>query len=352
MKNGSINTKTVELIKINNIYSLKLIDQTKLPHTLKYFTTSSYIQGITAIKEMIVRGAPAIGCTGVITLILGIQELVLNQEFSIPRILEIKKNIIEARPTAKDLESFVERFIAQINLNVINMEEYVKIANDLIGESENECMLIGQQSKHLISENMGILTHCNAGALATVDFGTALSPMRFANSENIKFKVFVNETRPRMQGLLTAWELYNEDIDFEYIVDNAAGFYMYLGKINLVIVGCDRVLKDGSVANKIGTLEKAVLAKAFGIPFYVAMPWSTFEPNLENASQIPIEYRNTKEIKTIGNCNNIVPDFYPTSNPAFDITPPEYITGFITKDGIIQDHELYDKFLKLNYKTS
>jgi translation initiation factor eIF-2B subunit alpha/methylthioribose-1-phosphate isomerase len=167
--------------------------------------------------------------------------------------------------------------------------------------------------------------------------------------DGISFKVYVDETRPRLQGMLTAWELLQEWIDHEIIVDNAAGFFMQQGKINLVLTGADRVLRDGSVANKIGTLEKAVLAKFYQIPFYICMPWTTYDPDLESPEDIPIEFRNPDEVTSVQRGTTpqrIAPVGSSASNPAFDITPADLITGYLTRDGIFTHEELHENYLK------
>jgi translation initiation factor eIF-2B subunit alpha/methylthioribose-1-phosphate isomerase len=180
---------------------------------------------------------------------------------------------------------------------------------------------------------MKILTHCNAGALATVDYGTALAPFRVAHQKGKKFFVYADETRPRLQGMLTAWELYQEGISHALIADNAAGHFMKNKDIDLVIVGADRIAKNGDFANKIGTYEKAVVAKENNIPFYVAAPVSTFDRKLKDGASIVIEERHRKELTEI-NAVKIMPDWMMVKNPAFDVTPKKYVTGYITEDGI------------------
>jgi len=182
---------------------------------------------------------------------------------------------------------------------------------------------------------MKILTHCNAGALATVDYGTALAPFRLAHENGKNFFVFVDETRPRCQGLLTDWELEQEGIDHAVIADNAAGYFMRNGEIDMVITGADRIAKNGDFANKIGTYEKAVLAKENGIPFYVAAPVSTFDKIIKSGEDIIIEERGREELAVI-NDKKIYPDWTKVKNPAFDVTPKKYVRGFITEKGIIK----------------
>ena len=343
---GFAEIKTVQLMQIDNRFKIKLIDQRKLPFHLEYFKTDAIGDAIEAISNMTVRGAPAIGATGLYAMILGAQDL---DTIDMSSLKELKAKIVKARPTAKDLESFIDLLFTKIKDEPLNMNTLVKHANAIVHDSEQECFEIGQQSKHLITEGMGVLTHCNAGALATVDWGTALAPMRLAKQDGVHFKVYVDETRPRLQGMLTAWELEQEGIEHHIIVDNAAGFFMQQGRIELVITGTDRVLKDGTVTNKIGTYEKAVVAQSLGIPVYIAMPWSTYDPNTVSAQDIPIEYRDDEEIsyvRTASGPEAVSPNNPHVLNPAFDITPHEYITGYITRDGILSRDQLQEYYEK------
>ena len=288
---------------------LKLIDQRKLPFQLKIFDADSVEKVAYAIKKMVVRGAPAIGCAAAYGMVLG------KDKEKAARILK------RTRPTAHDLFYAIDY-----------MMEHgctLEAANNYVESIIQKCKKIGEIGARLIKEGDKILTHCNAGALATVDWGTALAPLRMAKDKNIF--VWVDETRPRLQGLLTAWELEQEGIEHALIVDNAAGYYMREGQIDMVIVGADRIALNYDVANKIGTYEKAVLAKENDIPFYVAAPMSTFDKSIKNGGQIKIEERDSIEITKIF-------DYLPkkVKNPAFDVTPAEYITGIITEKGIIK----------------
>ncbi len=207
-----------------------------------------------------------------------------------------------------------------------------------------KCRKIGEYGNKLIKNEYNILTHCNAGALATVDYGTALAPIRAANKEGKAIYVFVDETRPRLQGArLTAWELYNEDIPHSVIVDNASGHYMYRDEIDMVIVGTDRIVANGDIANKIGTYEKAVLARENDIPFYVAAPVTTYDENIKDGMKIPIEEREENEIRKI-NGLSITPEGSPVKNPAFDVTPAKYIDGYITEKGVFSTAEVKNMF--------
>ncbi len=292
---------------------LKLIDQRKLPAKLEIFVAKNEKEISYAIKEMVVRGAPAIGCAAAYGIAMA-----KDKE-------KAAKLLRNTRPTAHDLFYAVDYMLDRIEQG----EDAIKAANKYVENIIEKCRKIGEYGKKLIKRNDRILTHCNAGALACVDYGTALSPIRMAKDKNIF--VWVDETRPRLQGLLTAWELQQEGIEYAIIADNAAGYLMQKGEIDLVIVGADRIATNYDIANKIGTYEKAVLAKENNIPFYVAAPLSTFDSNIENGNQIEIEERNENEIINI----------YPwkpkkVKNPAFDITPAKYIDAIITEKGIIK----------------
>jgi len=297
---------------------IKFIDQRKLPYSFEIFTARTVDDVAFAIKEMVVRGAPAIGAAAVYGMALGEKE---NQKSA-----ELLRS---TRPTAYDLFYAVEYMVQAIN----RRENAFAAASTYVEEIITRCKKIGENGETLINDTMKILTHCNAGALATVDHGTALAPLRVAHGKNKKIFVFADETRPRLQGLLTAWELFQEGIPHVLIADNAAGYFMKNKEIDLVIVGADRIAKNGDFANKIGTYEKAVLAKENGIPFYVAAPVSTFDPKLKDGSQIVIEERGRKELSEI-NGKTIMPDWVSVKNPAFDVTPQKYVTGYITESGI------------------
>lgn len=299
---------------------LKLIDQRKLPFKFEIFTAKTVDDVIFAIKEMVVRGAPAIGAAAVYGMVIG--------KNNYKKTAEILK---KSRPTANDLFYAIDYMINKIN----NGERPLDAANNYIKDIIDRCRRIGENGEKLIKNEMKILTHCNAGALATVDFGTALAPFYIAHRKGKKFFVYVDETRPRCQGLLTDWELEQEEISHAVIVDNAAGHFMKNGEIDMVITGADRIALNGDTANKIGTYEKAVVAKENNIPFYIAAPISTFDKKIKSGKEIIIEERGREELAIINN-NKIMPDYTKVKNPAFDITPEKYITGFITEDGIIK----------------
>jgi S-methyl-5-thioribose-1-phosphate isomerase len=297
---------------------VQFIDQRKLPYSLEIYSARTVDDIVYAIKEMVVRGAPAIGAAAAYGMALGQNDP------------EKTATLLRAtRPTAYDLFHAIEYMIQKIDLEENAFDAAASYAKTII----TRCKKIGENGEKLITDSMRILTHCNAGALATIDYGTALAPLRFAHQNRKKIFVYADETRPRFQGLLTAWELYHEGILYALIADNAAGYYMRKKDIDLVIVGADRIAKNGDFANKIGTYEKAVIAKENDIPFYVAAPTSTFDPNIRDGSHIIIEERARQEMTEIAG-KSIMPDWITVKNPAFDITPQKYVTGYITESGI------------------
>ena len=297
---------------------LKFIDQRKLPFKIEIFSAKTVDDVVFAINEMIVRGAPSIGVAAAYGMVLGKKDL--NKS---------SKKLRSSRPTAHDLFYAIDYMIDNIN----NGEKPIYLANKYMNDVVTRCKKIGENGEKIIKDGMRLLTHCNAGALATVDYGTALAPIRFAHRNGKKIFIFVDETRPRCQGQLTSWELKNEGIDHCLIVDNAAGYFMRNGDIDLVITGADRIVKNYDFANKIGTYEKAVVAKENGIPFYVAAPLTTFDKETQSGSEIIIEERNKKELYNI-NGKQIMPNWIKIKNPSFDVTPKKYVTGFITEEGI------------------
>ena len=298
--------------------AIKFIDQRKLPYSFEIFTARTVDDIAFAIKEMVVRGAPAIGAAAAYGMALGKKDA------------QKSAALLQAtRPTAYDLFYAIESMTQAMNEG----KNAFVAASHYVENIIDRCKQIGEHGDKLISDNMNILTHCNAGALATVDYGTALAPLRVAQKENKKIFVFVDETRPRLQGLLTAWELWQEEIAHALIVDNAAGHFMRNNDIDLLIVGADRIAQNGDFANKIGTYEKAVLAKENDIPFYVAAPVTTYDSNLKDGTQIIIEERDSKELSEV-NEKTIMPNWISVKNPAFDVTPNKYVTGYITETGI------------------
>jgi S-methyl-5-thioribose-1-phosphate isomerase len=333
---------------------VRMINQPLIPHKFEIFDSRDYKQTADAISTMIVRGAPAIGGTGAFGLAqAALQIKEENFDKYMEKINEARELLLSTRPTACDLSYGLEFVLNRIKKSESlenARQEAVKAANEYADWSANTCEKIGGLGSELIKDNSRILTHCNAGWLACVDWGTALSPIFHAKRQGKKIFVYVDETRPRCQGArLTAWELVNEGIDHAVIADNAAGYYMKKGEVDMIIVGSDRIVaKDGSVANKIGTYKNAVLAKENGIPFYVAAPTSTIDFELESGDQIPIEERHEDEVLHMFGLGNsggvekirIAPEGSRARNPAFDVTPAKYITGIITEKGIFKPTEL------------
>ena len=291
---------------------IKMIDQRLLPEKLEIFVAKNENDVAYAIKEMVVRGAPAIGVAAAYGIAISEKP---------EKAAELLR---KTRPTAHDLFHAIDYMMDAIE----HGEDAVKSADRYAEAIVEKCRKIGENGKKLIKHGSRILTHCNAGALATLDYGTALAPIRMAKDMDIF--VWVDETRPRLQGLLTAWELEHEGIEHAIIADNAAGYFMEKGEVDMVIVGADRIAANYDVANKIGTYEKAVIAKENNIPFYVAAPLTTFDKNIKNGSEIKIEERDGKEVY------GIYPKKFNVRNPAFDVTPAKYITAIITEDGIIE----------------
>lgn len=341
-----------------------LIDQRLLPFKFEIVRAKNYGETAEAIKNMTVRGAPAIAATAVFGLIQGIFEYTGNDfdEFQL-HVDKVFKCLASARPTAVDPVNAMRKVLAQMKSGR-TIKEIKKIAltaaHDFVESSVEQCAQIGKHGAKLIKNGMRILTHCNAGWLACVDIGTATAPLYEAKSRGINFTVFCDETRPRLQGAsLTAWELAQEKIQHFVIADNAAGYLMSRGEIDLVIVGSDRIIaKTGEVINKIGTYTKAVLAKRHGIPFYVAIPWSSIDWERASASEVEIEERDESEVLgawgvPVGSDSEsnaksetaiYVRTANPTSharNPGFDITPPEFVTGIITPAGIIEPKNIF-----------
>lgn len=304
---------------------IRMIDQRILPESFKIVDIRNTNELYDAIKDMTVRGAPSIGAAAAYGVA---QAHALGKDIE-----EAGKLIKSARPTAYDL-FFAVDFVLQ------HKEEAGRYAEKYVDSIVERSRLIGVNGNELIGNGKKILTHCNAGALASVDYGTALSPIRKAKESGKNPFVWVDETRPRLQGArLTAWELVQEGIEHKVIADNAAGFLMDRGQVDLAIVGADRITKNGDFANKIGTYEKAVLAKENGVSFYVAAPLSTFDFSIENGRDIPIEVRSEEEVKDIKGVA-ISPRESRAYNPAFDVTPNRYVTGYITEYGVYKSSEL------------
>lgn len=318
-----------------------LIDQTKLPLELTKIECGDYKQVAEAIKKLRVRGAPAIGVAAAFGIVLGIREYGdLGKEEFFAKLKEIAEVLRNTRPTAVNLFWAIQRMLnaAEDNREKDPKEIILTLTEEALQMAEEDVQTnkkMGEFGAQLIKEGDTILTHCNAGALATVDHGTALGVIREAHRQGKNISVFADETRPLLQGArLTTWELMQDGIPVTLITDNMAGHFMKSGKINLVIVGADRIAANGDVANKIGTYGVAVLAKENNIPFYVAAPVSTFDLKLQSGEDIPIEERNPEEVTHLYS-SRIAPEGVKVANPAFDVTPNKYVAGIITEKGII-----------------
>jgi methylthioribose-1-phosphate isomerase len=319
--------------------SLILIDQRKLPHVVENIVCKSYEEVAQAIKDMVVRGAPAIGAAAAFGYVLGAKQFShLKGEHLSKAMQRVHDTIARTRPTAVNLfwalKRMHEKFLASQDQDFVRVleEEAVKIAQEDIETNRS----IGRHGQTLLKDGDTILTHCNAGALATVDYGTALGVIRAAVENGKRLRVYVDETRPYLQGArLTAWELVQLGLETILICDNMAGWVMKQGKVDAVIVGADRIAANGDVANKIGTYTLAVLAKRHGVPFYVAAPTSTIDLNVEDGSQIPIEERSHTEVTHVGNMR-IAAEGVKVYNPAFDVTEHDLVTAIITERGIVR----------------
>ncbi|HXZ33865.1 MAG TPA: S-methyl-5-thioribose-1-phosphate isomerase [Terriglobales bacterium] len=319
---------------------VRFIDQTKLPTEEIYVTCTSCEQVANAIRTMIVRGAPAIGVAAAMGIALGVQNSKAATVGELKRDLDHCCELIRAtRPTAVNLFWGIRRM--QDKFESVRIRPLTQIKQALIAEAQrmhaediaaNQAM--GRLGATLMPASGGVLTHCNAGALATCGYGTALGVIRAAIEQGKKIHVYADETRPFLQGArLTAWELMKDGIPTTVISDNMAGAMMKQGKIGAIVVGADRVAANGDVANKIGTYTVAVLAKEHGIPFYVAAPFSTIDLSTPDGSKIPIEQRSPSEVTHIAG-KAIAPEGVEVENPAFDVTPSRYVTAIVTERGI------------------
>ena len=317
--------------------SVVMIDQTKLPNSLEFVTYTDYNQVADAIRTLVVRGAPAIGVSGAFGLALAALQSNAKEKDELINYLEhAKKILFETRPTAVNLAWGLEKIIL-VAKKAGTVEEIkknvVEVAKQMADDDIKINMLIGKNGSELFSDNDTIMTHCNAGALATVGYGTALGVIRAATDSGKNIKVIATETRPIQQGSrLTAFELKHDGIDVSLIPDTAVGYTMANGLVNKIVVGADRILRTGHVYNKIGTYQVATMAKQHNIPFYVAAPLSTFDMK-SNPEDVIIEQRKASEVTGIGD-KKTAPDGINVINPAFDMTPPELISGIITEKGI------------------
>jgi methylthioribose-1-phosphate isomerase len=323
---------------------LLLLDQRKIPEAVEYVDATSLEDMYAAIRDMIVRGAPAIGVAAALALALEGKRITFRcggkrNEF-LKQLNQAKERLQSSRPTAVNLRWATE-YIFEI-AEQSNETSDEKLAEFLLASAhaliEKDIMInksIGDYGARLLKDESAVLTHCNAGALATCGWGTALGVIRSAAAKGFKLTVYVDETRPRQQGArLTVWELLRDGIMPTLITDNMAGYLMSLGKVDAVIVGADRIALNGDTANKIGTYSLAVLAHAHGIPFYIAAPISTIDPQIESGAEIPIEQRDINEVLVINGTLISAPGTQ-VFNPAFDVTPARLISGIITEKGIL-----------------
>jgi methylthioribose-1-phosphate isomerase len=326
------------------------LDQTKLPTEEVYVNCTTYQQVADVIRNMVVRGAPAIGVAAAMGIALGVKNSGAENAPDLKRDFDqICETIRHTRPTAVNLFWAIRRM--QDKFELLRIRPIPQIKQALIEEAQrmhaediaaNQAM--GRHGATLMPASGGVLTHCNAGALATAGYGTALGVIRAAVEQGKKIHVYADETRPFLQGSrLTAWELMKDGIPTTVISDNMAGAMMKQGKINAIVVGADRIAANGDVANKIGTYTLAVLAKEHGIPLYVAAPISTIDLDTPDGTKIPIEQRNAKEVTHIAG-KQMVPDGVQIENPAFDVTPAKYVAAIITERGIA--HAPYDQSLR------
>ncbi len=335
---------------------LKIIDQTQIPQQLVYKELKSSEDVFEAIRKLRVRGAPAIGVAAAFGLYLGMLDIKWTDKSSfIKQAQTVANYLTSARPTAVNLSWALQHIINQIKITDADsndlLKEILNIAQQIQRDDEERCRKIGIHGADLLENDMKVLTHCNTGALATAGIGTALGVIFTAHQQGKKLSVFVDETRPLLQGArLNMWELQQAGIPATLISDNMAAYAMQKEKVDLVIVGADRITANGDVANKIGTYNLAVNCHYHKIPFYVAAPLSTFDFSLSSGSEISIEERNCDEITKIWDQLSITIKDAQCWNPAFDITPSHLVTGIITEDGIFSQPYM-QTLNKLNNKT-
>jgi methylthioribose-1-phosphate isomerase len=318
-----------------------LIDQTRLPHRQEVVRCTTVPEVVEAIRGMVVRGAPAIGVTAAYGMALAGQQSTAQDRQSLISDLRRDKEALDAsRPTAVNLRWATDRLLrcaetAEGDIETLRAR-LLQEAQAVHAEDLAMCHAIGKHGAELLPDNSRVLTHCNAGGLATAGYGTALAPLRTAHAAGKRLHVLVDETRPFLQGArLTAWELQEAGIPQTLITDNMAGYFMSRGEIDYVIVGADRIVANGDVANKIGTYSLAVLAHAHGIPFYVAAPSSTVDLSIADGSDIPIEQRNPEEVTHLAG-QSLAPAGVRAAHPAFDVTPHRLVDAIITEQGVIR----------------
>jgi len=326
---------------------VRMLDQSLLPGRIKYLDCDRYQMVADGIRSLKIRGAPAIGIAAAMGIALAAQSVRASRSESFRKKMEPVYEIFrKTRPTAVNLFWAIERmkrFVEESGeLPVERIKELMlKASQKMLDEDIEINQTIGRYGNKVVRQQDTVLTHCNAGSLATGGYGTALGVIRAAHEDRKNIRVFADETRPVLQGSrLTAWELMQDQIDVTLITDNMAGYLMSKGEINLCIVGADRIARNGDTANKIGTYSVAVLAKHHGIPFYVAAPLSTIDFSLRSGKEIPIEQRHPSEVTEILGKVEIAPRKTKVWNPAFDVTPAELITGIITEKGIYKPDRL------------
>ncbi len=326
---------------------VRLLDQSRLPTEIEFLDCKDYREVADAIRHLKVRGAPAIGVTAAFGVALAAQSIVSStyREFS-GSILSVCDLLVETRPTAVNLSWAIDRMkrkMESLNEQPVSSikQALVLEAQSILDEDMMLCKTMGRHGAELIKDGHAVLTHCNAGSLATGGYGTALGVIRAAWEQGKRIQVYADETRPVLQGArLTVWELMQDHIPVTLITDNMAGALMRQGKVHLCLVGADRIAANGDVANKIGTYSVAVLAKAHGLPFYVAAPYSTIDLKTRTGADIPIEQRDPLEVTTIHGSHPIAPVGVKVYNPAFDVTPAELITGIVTERGVFEPSKL------------
>lgn len=330
---------------------VRLLDQSRLPGAVEFLECGEYRAVADAIRQLKVRGAPAIGVTAAMGVALGAQSVQAPDYQAFARsVVAIADELAATRPTAVNLFWAIERMKRKLESlkeqPIPSLKQALIIeAQQILEEDVALCRAMGRYGAGLIGDGQTVLTHCNAGSLATAGYGTALGVIRAAWEQGKKIQVIADETRPVLQGArLTAWELMQDHIPVTLITDNMAGTLMRQGKIHLCIVGADRIAANGDVANKIGTYSVAVLARAHGIPFYVAAPYSTIDLQTASGADIPIEQRSSLEVTSIHGSHPVAPDGVAVYNPAFDVTPAELITAVVTERGIFKPGELAKQF--------
>lgn len=337
-----LNGATVGYDTVNN--KAVFIDQTLLPLEYKEISTDNYDEMYDAVKTLKVRGAPAIGVFAGICAAVLINKIKTNDYgVLMGEVEKICADFVKCRPTAVNLKWALEKVLCEGKISSgENIKQNLKaLALKMAEDDISVCRKIGEYGAELLADKNAVLTHCNAGSLAAVKYGTALAPVYIAKERGKNIKVYVDETRPLLQGArLTAFELENAEVDATLICDNTAAAVMAKGLVDAVLVGCDRVAKNGDAANKIGTLSVAVLANFYKIPFYVCMPFSTFDPALDDGSQIVIEERAADEVTDFWYKQRMAPKGVRALNFAFDVTPASLITAFITEKGVISPAEI------------